>query len=166
MMTLVWKEMGPSIGWEAYNSTELPVSFLLKWEQTAASHSHGQSFLPGQVMSSNCKSKPLLSCRVLSHSSKVSLTHPAILQWSPILQYSLTCSAIVHTRRGLTCFLMRLPHRNDAPTFPFCWRSGELNISYIRLIPSINFYLGNVQKGEQYIFFSDFVVQGFKTFLL
>lgn len=74
MMTLFWKEMGPSIGWEVYNSTVLPVSFLLKWEQTAVSHPHGQSFLTGQTMSSNCKSKPFLSCTVLSHSNKVSLT--------------------------------------------------------------------------------------------
>lgn len=64
---------GTSIGWEVYNSTVLPVSFLLKWEQTAASHSHRQSFCPGQIIS-NCKSKPLLSCRVLSHSNKVCLT--------------------------------------------------------------------------------------------
>lgn len=117
MMTLVWKEMGPSIGWEVYNSTELPVSFLLKWEQTAASHCHGQSFLPGQIMSSNCKSKPLLSCRVLSHSSKVSLT-----QYRPLP----SCNGVLSCSIASPALLLSI-HDGDLPASSCVSRTGMMH---------------------------------------
>lgn len=77
--------------------------------------------------------------------------HPAIEP--SILQYPHPLCFCPYPK-GLTCFLVFLPHRNGAPTFPFCWRNRELNSSYLLLIPSINFYCGTFSKVNNiYIFF-------------
>lgn len=146
-MTLVWKEMGPSIGWEVYNSTVLSVSFLLKWEQTAASHSHGQSFLPGQIMSSNCKSKPFLSCRVLSHSSKVSLTqHHPLPSCNGVLSCSIASPALLLSIHEGTYLLPHVsPTQNWCTDLPFLLEEWGIKHQLYTANPLYKFLLCNVQ---------------------